>query len=164
MEPFVLFNLQFTLSLVAFALVASWYIAPGLATLPRERALVPLLLVHVFRYTPLTLLVPGQVEPSVPQEAATAIAYGDFVSAILAFAAVIMLRHGLPGAVAVTWVFSVVGIADVLMAIRIGIAERLYQYELGFNWYILNFYVPVICVTHVMILSRLLKKVARTAG
>ena len=41
MEPIVLFGIQFTLSLVAYALIAVWYVAPRLAKLPREMALVP---------------------------------------------------------------------------------------------------------------------------
>ena len=44
MEPIVLFGIQFTLSLVAYALIAFWYIVPRLSRLPREVAFVPLLL------------------------------------------------------------------------------------------------------------------------
>lgn len=158
MSPFLLFNLQFTLSLVVFALISHWYIQPRLAQLPRERALVPLLLIHVFRYTPLTLLVPGQVAASVPSDAAATIAYGDLVSGLLAFVAVVLLRYSLPGAVAATCLFTVVGIADIMLAVRVGVTQRLYEHALGFNWYILNYYVPVLCVTHVMIVRLLLRR------
>ena len=48
MDPLALFGIQFTLSLIAYALIALWYVAPRLAGLPRELALVPLLWVHVF--------------------------------------------------------------------------------------------------------------------
>jgi len=49
MKPIVLFGIQFTLSLVAYALVAFWYAVPRLSRLPRELALVPLLWVHMLR-------------------------------------------------------------------------------------------------------------------
>jgi hypothetical protein len=49
MQPIVLFGIQFSVSLVAYALFAGWYVAPRLSRLPREVALVPLLWVHVFR-------------------------------------------------------------------------------------------------------------------
>ena len=39
MEPIILFGIQFTLSLVAYGLIAFWYIAPRLSKLPREAAL-----------------------------------------------------------------------------------------------------------------------------
>ena len=42
MEPIVLFGIQFTLSLVAYALIGFWYVAPRLSRLPREVAVVPL--------------------------------------------------------------------------------------------------------------------------
>ena len=42
MGPIVLFGIQFTLSLVASGLIASWYVEPRLMTMPREAALVPL--------------------------------------------------------------------------------------------------------------------------
>src|SRR5437868_2593316 len=49
MEPIVLFGIQFTLSLVAYLLIAFWYVVPRLSLLPRELALVPLLWVHALR-------------------------------------------------------------------------------------------------------------------
>jgi len=39
MEPVVLFGIQFTLALVAYALIGFWYVSPRLAALPREVAL-----------------------------------------------------------------------------------------------------------------------------
>ena len=49
MEPVVLFGIQFTMSLLAFSLIAVWYVAPRLSKLPEELALVPLLWVHALR-------------------------------------------------------------------------------------------------------------------
>ena len=46
MEPVVLFGIQFTLALIAYALIGFWYAAPRLSALPREVALAPLLWVH----------------------------------------------------------------------------------------------------------------------
>ena len=43
MEPVVLFGIQFTLSLVAYALIGFWYAVPRLSGPPREIALAPLL-------------------------------------------------------------------------------------------------------------------------
>lgn len=39
MKPIVLFSIQFTLSLAAYALIAAWYVIPRLAGKPREVAL-----------------------------------------------------------------------------------------------------------------------------
>jgi len=49
MGPIVLFGIQFTLSLVAYLLIAFWYARPRLSKLPLEAALTPLVWVHAFR-------------------------------------------------------------------------------------------------------------------
>ena len=55
-EPIVLFGIQFTLGLVAYLLIAFWYVTPRLDPLPRELALIPLLWVHAFRIVGGTIL------------------------------------------------------------------------------------------------------------
>lgn len=158
MEPFLLLNVQTTFSLVVFALITLWYIAPRLANRPLEQALIPLLWVHVFRYTPLTLFAPGQVDPNLPNDIAATIAYGDLVAGLLAFITILFLRFRLPGSLIVAWIFNLVGIADIVLALVQGIRGELYQYALGFNWYILNYYVPFLIVSHALMVYRLLKR------
>src|SRR5437016_11382665 len=46
MSDFQIFGLQVLLSLIGYGLIAKWYVAPRLATLPRPQALVPLLFPH----------------------------------------------------------------------------------------------------------------------
>src|SRR5438552_8394575 len=82
MEPMVLFGIQFTLSLLAYLLIAFWYVVPRLSRLPREVALVPLLWVHAFRTVGGTILAPGAVGAGVPMEFRTMIGYGDLVTGI----------------------------------------------------------------------------------
>ena len=59
MDPFVLFGVQFTLGLVAYALIAAWYGEPRLSRMSRALALVPLLWIHAFRVVGGTILAPG---------------------------------------------------------------------------------------------------------
>ena len=67
-EPIVLFGTQFTLMLVAYALLGAWYVAPRLSGLAVPAALTPLLWVHAFRIVGGTILAPGAVGPGVPTE------------------------------------------------------------------------------------------------
>jgi len=97
MDPLALFGIQFTLSLVAYALIALWYVAPRLAGLPRELALVPLLWVHVFRVIGGTILAPGSVDPGVPMEFRTMVGLGDVTTAVLAVLALVALRNAHAG-------------------------------------------------------------------
>lgn len=160
MKPFYVLNIQSSLSLIAFALIARWHVAPRLSRLPRPAGLVPLLWVNVFRYAPLTLFAPGQVDPRIPSDAAAIVAYGDLVSGLLALLALCALRLRVRGAIALVWLFSVVGIVDLIVATAKAVGAQMYMFYMGWNWYIVNFYVPMLIVTHVMILHRLLQREA----
>ena len=84
MPPIALFGIQFTLALVAYALIAWWYVSPRLAVLRPESALVPLVWVHAFRIIGGTILAPGAVDAAVPVEFRTMIGLGDIATAVLA--------------------------------------------------------------------------------
>src|ERR1700720_1067949 len=103
MPPIVLFGIQFTFSLVAYALIAWWYGAPRLTRLPREVALVPLVWIHAFRIVGGTILAPGAVDAAVPSDFRTMIGLGDMATAVVALLALIALRFGLRGAIALVW-------------------------------------------------------------
>src|SRR5215813_7105345 len=122
MTPFLVLNLQST-----FTLVAKWHIAPRLSKSSVEDYLVLLTWVHVFRYAPLTLFVPTQASPTIPAGVAEQIAYGDLVSAVLALVAVVFLTRRWPGAIAVAWLFNIVGIADLVVSTSAAIRARLYE-------------------------------------
>jgi len=158
MSPAALSGVQFTFSLVLFAVVAKWYISPALNALPASAALVPLFLVHALRYLPSSAFAPGQVAAKVPMHAMAAIAYGDLGSAILALIAAVFLRYGWKGAIGVAWTVNVVTSLDWLYAGFLAASNQLVTYPMGGNWYIINYYVPVIGVIHVMIFARMLKE------
>src|SRR5260370_28034479 len=117
MEPTVLFGIQFTLSLLAYTLIAFWYVVPRLSGLPRERALMPLLWIHAFRIVGGTILAPGSVDAAVPAEFRLMIGYGDLATAGLALLAVCALRVRLGGAIALVWLCVTVGTLDTVNAI-----------------------------------------------
>src|SRR5438094_2027580 len=68
MEPIALFGIQFTMSLVAYGLIAFWYVFPSLSSLRQESYLFPLLWVHAFRIVGGTILAHGAVDAGVPME------------------------------------------------------------------------------------------------
>src|SRR5258706_7309174 len=103
MDPIVLFGIQFTLSLVAYALIAFWYVAPRLSRLPREVALAPLLWVHAFRIVGGTILAPGAVDAGVPMDFLAKNGYCELLTAFLAPVALIALRARLPSSDAFVW-------------------------------------------------------------
>ncbi len=69
MDQNAIFGVQFLLSLIVYALIAKWYVAPWLAGKPIEQALVPLIFPHAFRHMGLLFLVPGVVAEPLPPRA-----------------------------------------------------------------------------------------------
>jgi hypothetical protein len=163
MSPTTLTGLQFTFSTVLFALVAKWYIWPVLNRLPVNSALVPLFLAHALRYLPSSGFAPGQIDSRVPANAMNAIVYGDLASAALALIAALFLFYQWRGAIGVAWIVNIVASLDWLYAGFVAATNHLVTYPMGGNWYIINYYVPVIGVVHVMIFARLLGARARAA-
>ena len=156
MEPILLFGLQFTLSLVAYGLIAFWYVVPRLSKLSREAALVPLLWVHAFRIIGGTILAPGSVDAGVPMAFRVMIGYGDMATAFLALLALIALRARFAGAIALVWFCIVVGMLDTINAIIQSMRDNVFTYALGFNWVIVAIYVPALLVSSLLIFMQLL--------
>lgn len=150
-----IFGLQFLLSLVVYGLIARWYLAPRLAALPLASALMPLLFLHATRHLGMVFLVPSVVGPGLQPEFAVPAAYGDLLAAFLALLALIALRARWPAALALVWVFNVVGALDLVNALyrgaRLGVS-------LGAAYYIPTFAVPALLVTHAMIFAMLVRR------
>lgn len=155
MSTQAIFFLQFISSLIVFGLLARWLLVPWLAKQSQHDALFWLTLPHAFRYLGMVFLVPGVVAQPLPDTFAIPAAYGDLLTGILALLALIALRTGWKGAVAMVWLFNVVGTVDLLNALRhVDVAPLL-----GAAWYIPTLFVPLLLVTHAMIFVRLLKPV-----
>ncbi len=150
-----IFFLQFALSLVVVGLLARWYVVPWLVDKPLEVALMALLVPHAFRHVGMAFIVPALNQPGMPLDFATAAAYGDLLSGILALVALIALKGRWAMAIPLVWVFNIVGAADLVNALSHGGAV-LYM---GATWFIPTFLVPVLLVTHVMVFSRLISSV-----
>src|SRR6266404_226591 len=158
MEPVVIFGIQFTLSLIAYALIAGWYGVPRLSRLPRALALMPLLWIHAFRIVGGTILAPGAVDTAVPIDFRTMVGYGDLATAALALLALIALRARFSGAIGLVWLFLVVGMIDTVNAIIQSTRDSVFTYALGVNWVIVTIYVPVLLVSSLLIVMQLLRR------
>ena len=156
MDPVAIFGIQFTLSLVAYALIAIWYVVPRLSVLPRDIALGPLLWIHAFRIVGGTILAPGAVDAAVPMDFRTMVGYGDLATAFLALFALIALRGRLPRAIALVWLCVGVGMLDTVNAIIQSVRYNVFAYPLGVNWLIVAVYVPALLVSSILIFRLLL--------
>ena len=154
-----LFGISVLMSFVAFGIVTKLYIWPPLRSMPREQALVPLVVPHTFRFVGLSFLVPGVVSPTLPSAFSNPAAYGDLVAAVLAVVATLALTARASWALAIVWVFNLWGTADLLHAIYQGqVGVRIVPGALGAAFYIPTVIVPPLLVTHALMFRVLLRK------
>ena len=99
-------------------------------------------------------LVPGIVAKPLHTVFSGPAAYGDLLTGVLALLALIALRTKMSIAIAVVWLFNIIGTLDLMNALRQ--AEVIPHF--GAAWYIPTFLVPLLLVTHVMMFGRLIKR------
>jgi hypothetical protein len=157
MEENIILVLGFVLGLIAYGLIAKWYVVQALDKHSREKAIVPLALLHCFRYQGLSFLQPGVVASDLPPAFAIPAAYGDLLTAILALISVVGLHNRWRIAIPLVWIFNIVGTLDLLNAIAQGLT-RFHAGQLGGAYYIPTIIVPALLVTHFLIFRILLKR------
>src|SRR5215472_4307320 len=118
MPSAVLFGISVAFGLAVWGIVAWQYIWPALRERPSPESLKPILLLHGFRFLGLAFVVPGVVSLDLPATFAQPVAYGDFLSAILALLALAAL--GTRIGTVLTWAFNLFGTADLLFAFYLG--------------------------------------------
>jgi len=153
-----LFGISILMSFLAYGIVTWLYIWPRLRVMPRQDALIALVVPHTFRFVGLSFLVPGVVSPSLSSDFAAPAAYGDLVAAVLAVIATLALRTRASWAIAIVWVFNVWGALDLLTAIYngqfgVGVAPG----SLGAAFYIPTLIVPALLIMHGLIFWILLR-------
>jgi len=157
MPSAVLFGISVAFGLAVWGVVAWQYIWPALRERRTPENLRPILSLHAFRFVGLAFVVPGVVSPELPATFAQPVAYGDFITAVLALLAVATL--GTRTGSVVTWVFNTFGTADLLFAFYLGSRISLPDTPglLGAGYFILAAYVPLLLITHGLVFRILLR-------
>jgi hypothetical protein len=164
MPPRAVYGISIVFSFIAWGLVTACYVWPALRTLPRARALRPLLVLHGFRFVGLAFLVPGVVSPDLPLAFARPAAYGDLTTTVLAWFALALLQSRLGRAL--VWVFNCCGTADLLYAFyqgnRTGLGHT--PGHLGAAYFIPTLLVPLLLLTHGLVFRLLLTREGAGTG
>ena len=83
--------------------------------------------------------------------------FWDMVTSILAIIAVIALKGKWKYAIALVWLFNIVGFADLITAFPQFFSLKLYDYDLGTIWLMFVTYGLVSFLSHIYIFIRLIK-------
>lgn len=149
-EP--IFQTHLILGYVAWLLCFRAYILPWLKSLEVVKAHRAIATLHSFRFFGLVFILPGVVNPDLPASFATfasAAAYGDLVTGLLAMLALLTISIR-----PVFWLFVVAfnlaGTVDLVVAyyhaIEVGLPAH--AGELGAAYAIPVIYVPLLMITH----------------
>ena len=145
-------------SLLIYIAIARWYVAPWLAARRRADALTALLWLHVFRIVALQIFSARQGGFPISMGGALEIVIGDVGGAIIAFAAIALLRLKSAAAIMLCWLLVIETAADTVLNIHGGIEEHLMGAASGVVWMILVFYVPAIVVSLALLVWQLVTR------
>jgi hypothetical protein len=155
MSNFIILNIQALMGMAAYFLIYRTYLRPRLQRLPFHDAVLPFLIVHIFRFLGLTFLVTGQLDASLPRGPLELIAYGDFAASICALMAALALTVRSRAATPLVALFSVVGIADLIMVFPTAMGAGVFDAPMGAMWLTIGLFAPIILLSHVYIAYRL---------
>src|SRR6266571_7317848 len=111
-----IFDRVLTVNLVANTLI--FYVAARLHLLPLiprvrpQQILVPILLLHSTRHLGMMFLTRGATYPGLPSQFAYPAAFGDLVTAIIAFATIPFVLRGSRLEKPMVWTFNIFGTVD----------------------------------------------------
>ena len=146
-----IFDRVIVLNLVAntaiFYVAARLYLLPLVPRIRPQQILVPILLLHSMRHLGLMFLTRGATFPGMPPQFAYPAAFGDLITAVLAFAAIPFVLRGSSLARPAVWIFNIFGTLDLLTAIT---TATIYNapVAMGPAYWIPAFWVPLLLVTH----------------
>jgi hypothetical protein len=150
--------LEFWMSVFSFGFIARWYWVPFCKKSNFAAAVTPLLLIHSFRHMGLFYLSTAAVAVPPPIEFASPTAWGDVAAAVLAVLALVAVWFAAPLAKPAVWLFSLVGIGDLVVATINSNRYSVITHHLGIAYLLLVIVVPALVVSHFLIVWLLLRK------
>lgn len=158
LNPHQIFGIQVLTSIGVYSFLFIFFVFPYFKTKSREFALIVLTLPHLIRHLGMTLLTPGAVVGThLNQDFAFSTALGDYITLLLGVLTIVALKNKWKPAVLICWMFNIIGLSDIILA---GVKAMRYEVlpDLGPQWYVVAFWVPLLIVTHVLSGVVLVKK------
>ena len=156
-----LFDRILTINLIGttavFYVAARLYLLPRLGDLAPRSVLVPILLLHSLRHLGLMFLTRGAVYPGMPLQFAYPAAFGDLLTALLAFASIPAVLRDRSAGRPLVWTFNIFGTLDLIVAITLATVYGA-PVSMGPAYWIPAFWVPGLLVTHYVTFIVLRKK------
>jgi len=146
---------------IAFVLAAAfgvWYVVPWMRQRPAAVAITACLWVHVGRIVALQIYSARRFGFEIPLATAQQIQWGDVLGAGLALLGIWLLRRRSAAAIPVVWLFVIETVVDLAYGAILGIRHHATDTAHDLTWVILNFYVPVLWVSTVLVAWQLVTR------
>ncbi len=164
MSNVVVLNLQCLMATGAYVVIYRIYLQKWFKAQTFGTAVLPLLILHAFRYIGLSLIVPGQIDPSISRDALQIMAWGDFASGVFALLAAIAVHHRWSASTALVALFSLVGIGDLIAVGFTATRGGVFFADIGTMWFVLIIYAPVMLLSQLYIAYRLFVHIGHGAS
>ena len=130
-----------------FYVAARLYLLPLIPRVRPQQILIPILLLHSTRHLGMMFLSRGATFPGMPLQFAYPAAFGDLLTAIIAFVAIPFVLRNSVFAKPIVWLFNIFGALDLVLAITLA---TIYDapVAMGPVYWIPAFWVPLLLVTH----------------
>lgn len=157
MDNFIIINLQAIIGTISIILAFNWWIKPRIANLSIQDALLPFVFLNTFRYLGLSFMAKEQFYDGFPTDFLTTVGLWDLSTSVLAVIAAIALKRKWSFAIALVWLFNIVGFSDLITAFPQFFGLKLYDHNLGFIWLMFVTYGLATFLSHIYIFTRLIK-------
>jgi len=148
--------IQTAMAISAYLLIFRNYLQPWFKAREFGEAILPLLILHIFRYLGLCLLVTGQIDLAVPRDALQWMAFGDLAAGGSALLAAIAVSARSKFATPLVVLFTIVGIGDLIMIAPTAKNAGVIDADIGTMWFFLVIFAPALLLSHLYIAYRLL--------
>ena len=155
MTNMLVLSVQMVMALTVFILIFRVYLQRWFTAQPLAVAVLPLLILHVFRYLGLTLIAPGQVEASVSRTALQVMAYGDLAAGVAALLAVLAVVSRSSLATASIVLFTVVGFGDFISVGYTAAQAGIIDADIGTMRFFLVTFAPALLLSQIYVAYRL---------
>lgn len=155
MSNLVILNLQYLMAIGTFIVIYRIYLRQWFKSRSMHAAVLPLLLLHAFRYLGLTLIVPGQMDPTLSADGLSVMAWGDYASGAAALLAAIAVHHRWPMATAMVALFTLIGIGDFIVVGYTAATIGVFFADMGTMWFVNVIYAPTLLLSQIYIAYRL---------
>lgn len=164
MDDYTYLAIQFSMAVSVYLMIYRTYLKPWFQAQDFAGAVMPLLMLHVFRYLGLALLVTGQVDAAVPRYALSIMAYGDLASGVCALICVMAIAARSRFVVPLVALFSLVGVADLITIGPTALNAGVITSPIGTMWFFLVTFAPLLLLSHLYILGRLVGHIQSGGG